>query len=311
MLGVVLLSILTLAEFSHSAEKFPSREITIIVNFSAGGPTDLGARFVAQYLQEVLSVPVVIENRPEAAGVKGVVDVFRARPDGYTLLANSLPSTTINEVIHAAPYKILDFTYLGAHIRSSCFVSARRDSPYKTLKDLIEASKKKSLNCSTTGIGSLANYLAVCVKREVISNIEAIPFKGAAPAIMALLGGNVDLTTVEDISVRRQIEKVRPLAIMSNERSSKFPDVPTLKELGYDIPVLSALLGICGPPALPAGVQKILSDALAKAIKNPEFIRKVDELGASPIYIGPEWRAESEFTYKEVTKNKDIFMEKK
>jgi tripartite-type tricarboxylate transporter receptor subunit TctC len=129
---------------------------------------------------------------------------------------------------------------------------------------------------------------------------------------MALLGGNVDMSVLDDLTVTRQIEKIRPLAIISKEPSSKFPGVPTLKELGYDIPVIPAMYGLCGPPGLPEGIQKYLSDVLAKAIKNPEYIRRIDEMGSEPIYLSrPEFHAEYESTYKLVEKNRDAFIEKK
>lgn len=308
----ILLTVLAFAGISSSAEKFPSREITIIVPYTAGGPTDLTTRALIEYLRKEFSVPVVAENRPEANSVKGVVDVYKAKPDGYTLLANLVTRNAQMEVVYKPPYKILDMTYLAAFGTSPMYVVVREDSPYKKLKDLVEASKKKSLNCSVAGMGSMQHLGAMILKREVGVDLEVVPFKGSAPAMMALLGGNVDLATMEELTVVLQKEKVRVLAIFFGKRSESFPNVPTFKELGYDVPIPDPVLGIVGPPGLPEDIRKILSDALVKAIKNPEFISKLEKIGYTGIYLsGPEYHAAAETSYKLVEGYKDIFMEKK
>jgi tripartite-type tricarboxylate transporter receptor subunit TctC len=130
--------------------------------------------------------------------------------------------------------------------------------------------------------------------------------------MMALLGGNVDVICVEDLTTSLQKEKVRPLGISSPKRSPKFPNVPTFQELGFDVPVMNSLQGITGPPGLPEEIRKVLSDALAKAIKNPELMKKIDALGANPIYMtGPEFSAAATTSYKLVEEYKDLFIETK
>lgn len=306
-----VLSIFTWVGVGFVAEKFPSREITIVVAFAPGGTTDLSARLLAEYLKKDLGAPVIVENRTEAQGVKGVMDVYRAKPDGYTLLANIFPRTAHQELALKAPYKILEMTYFPAFVRSYQMVIVRNDSPYKTLKDLVEASKKKPLTCSLAGVGSATHLLAEMLRRGIGLNTKVVPFKGAAPAMIALLGGNVDMTTVDELQVFQHQEKVRPLAINSDERYKKLPNVPTIKELGYDVPVVYTLIGMSGPPGMPREVHKILSDAMTKAIKNPEFIQRVEKMGSDPIYIPDrEFRALGETYYKLGEEYKDIFMEK-
>ena len=307
---MVVVSVLLLAGVSSAAEKFPSREIVIVVTFSAGSSNDLSTRVLAEYLKKELGVPILVEARPEANGIKGVVDVYRAKPDGYTLLSNLVPRNPQMEIVYKTPYKILELTYLGAFQKQYILVAVRKESPYKTMKELFEASKTKPLNCSTPGQGSRSHQNAMILKKRVGIDLVAVPYKGSAPAMMALLSGSVDMTIVDDLVASQHEPKLRFLAIISEERFRKFPDVPTFKELGYEAPLGYSILGICGPPGLPENISKILSDALVKAIKNPEFISKLDKMGPTPIYMpGPQFRAETENFYKIVEAYKDILTE--
>ena len=310
--SAVALVFLLWAGPGSTAERFPSREIVIIVPYQAGSSTDLATRILAEYLRKDLNTPVVVENRAEANGVKGVVDVYKAKPDGYTLLCNLFPRNAQMEIVYKAPYKILELSYLFAFQRQDMLLAVMKDSPYKTVKDLIEASKQKPLNCSIGGMGSRSHLVAMMLKRKMGMEFEVVPFKGNAPAVTALLGGHVDLSTADDIAVLQHKDKLHLMAIFHDERTSKFPDVPTFKELGYEFPIVSAFHGIAGPPGLPEEIRKTLSDALAKVIKNPEFSNKIDKLGATPIMkSGAEFRAMAESSYKVVEEYKDVFREEK
>ncbi len=311
LVSVVTVSILGFAGTSPAAEKFPSKEISIVVPYAAGGPIDLSTRLLAEHFQKDIGVPVIVENRAEAAGIEGVLYVYKAKPDGYTLLANIFPRNAMTEVFYNPPFKILNFTYLAAYQTQDVLLAVQSSSPYKTLKELVEASKAKFITCSTPGQGSRSHMNTISLKKIVGLNIEAVPFKGGGPAMMALLGGNVDANTNDDLTILRQKGKVRALAVFANKRSKRFPDVPTFKELGYNVPVLSAVQGPCAPPNLPKEIYQKLSDTFAKTIKNPEFIDKVDKMGPEPIYLtGPEFRAEAEANLKLVEKYKDVFQEK-
>jgi tripartite-type tricarboxylate transporter receptor subunit TctC len=300
---------------SPAAEKFPSREITLVVQFAPGGSVDLTARILAEHLKKELGVPVVVENRTEAGGVKGIVDVYKARPDGYTLLANLLPRNVQMEIIYKPPYKILEMTSLAGFHKMYQFVAVQKDSPYKTLKELIEASKKKSLNAAITGMGSSSHLLAMILKRKLGMNLEVVPFKGSAPAITALLGGNVDLSPTDVLAVLMHKEKLHPLVVFSEKRLAKFPDVPTIKELGYanvDAEAGVSIQGVSGPPGLPPEIRKILSDALARAIKSPEVAAQVEKMGPYVLYqSGPEFHAVAKSAQQLVEEYKDIFLEQK
>ncbi len=313
LLGIlVVLGVFMAAGVGSGAEKFPSREIVIVVPFTAGGPQDLPARVVTEFLQKELKVPALVEDRPEAGSIKGILDVYKAKPDGYLLLSTLFPRYSQTEIVYNTPYRILEMTYLAAFNQQDQLIIVSSASPYKTLKDLIEAGKKKPLNCGLPGMGSLAHLNAMVLKKKAGFDFEVVPFKGNAPNMMALLGGNVDFACIDELTTLLQKDKVRSLGISSEKRSPKFPNVPTFKELGLDMPVLSAIQGITGPPNLPEQIRKVLSDALERVIKNPEFMKKIEALGPTPIYMtGPAFKAAGEASYKLVEEYKDLFIEKK
>lgn len=310
--GLALIgSLLSVHSTCFAAEKFPSREITIVVPFPPGGGVDLPTRVLAEYLRKEINVPVVVENRAEAAGVKGVMDVYRAKPDGYTLLATLLPRVAQTEVSYKAPYKILEFTYLAAFQKQDELLVVSKESPYQSMSDLANASKKKALTCAISSPGGVADFYArLLIKAGV--NLKVVPFKGSAPALMALIGGNADLNITEESVVIEQKEKMRILGIFADERSPRFPGVPTFKQMGYNVPVMYPLLGITAPPRLPADISSVLSNALQKAIKNPEVMGKIEKIGTIPIYMSDQqFRAAGESMYKAVLDHKDVFEEKK
>ncbi|OGP62766.1 MAG: hypothetical protein A2169_13175 [Deltaproteobacteria bacterium RBG_13_47_9] len=312
-LGLIAIwTFLTFTGISFAAEKFPSREIIIVIQYKAGGPIDLITRVLAEYLKKELGVPIIVENRIEGAAIKGLLDVYRAKPDGYTLLANLLPRNAQMEIVYKAPYKILELTYLPAFYKLEGFLIVNSESPYKTLKDLIEASKKKSLNAGTCGQGSRSHLEMMLLKKKVGVDLEVVPFNGCAPSMMALLGGHIDLMASEAPAMLLQGGKIRPLAIYSDQRHKKFPGVPTFKELGYDLPAEYTMYGLSGPPGMPEDICKILTDAMSRALKNPELIKKFEDMGAPPIYLsGPEFHAVVKSMYKLIEEYKDIFIEKK
>lgn len=300
---------------SPAAEKFPSREITLVVQFAPGGSVDLTARALADQLKKELGIPVVVENRSEAGGVKGALDVYKAKPDGYLLLANLLPRNAQTEVIYKPPYKLLEMTSLAGFHKMYQLVAVQKDSPHKTLKDLIDVSKKKSLNAAITGMGSGSHLLAMILKRKLGMDLEVVPFKGSAPAITALLGGNADFAPTDILTAYLHKDKLRPLAVFSEKRLAKFPDVPTIKELGYvtvDPEAAVSTQGVSGPPGLRPETRNILSAALARAIKNPDLVERVEQMGPNILYLsGPEFHAVAQSSFKLVEEYKDIFQEQK
>jgi tripartite-type tricarboxylate transporter receptor subunit TctC len=307
---MTVLSVSVLMGVNNAADKFPSKEITIVVAFSAGGPADITTRLLAEPLSKELGVPVIVENIPEASGVKGITKVYRAEPDGYTLLHTLFPRHAQTEIVYKAPYKILDMTYLAGYLKDDMYVIVRKESPYKTYVDLMNASKKKSLNCAISGFGSMAHLCALEMKKSMGLNMEVVPFKGSAPAVIAVLGGHVDFGTDNEPSLLTHREELRPLLIFSDKRSEKFPDVPTFKENGFVVTDIHPAMGITGPPGLPAEIQRILSDALARAIKTPSFVSRINKISTHGYMSGAEFRSVGVSLYQLVNDYKDIFKKK-
>ena len=207
----------------------------------------------------------------------------------------------------------MELTSLAAVSNQDVLIAVNKDSPYKTLADLLEASKKKSLNCSIAGYGSRSHLIAMVLKREVGIKLEVVPFKGGGPAAMALLGNTVDLSGIDDLTLSLHKDKLRAVATYSRNRSRLFPDAPTFKELGFgSATVVPALSGITGPPGLSEEITNTLSIALVKTIKNPDFINKLQKLGPTVTYMsGREFRSEAEQIMKGVVEFKDVLAEAK
>ena len=223
---------LTSGVLTHGlTETFPSKPITIIVPLSPGGAADIGARLIAEQAKKEFKVPVVVENVAEASGIKGLVQVYNAPPDGYTPLNLLIPRHNLAEMVLNAPIKIVNYTPIISFHQQCMFVGVRKESKYKTFQDLVEASLKSPLTCSISGMGSHAHLNAMVLKKEVGVNLQVVPFKGSAPAITALIGGHVDFGVDNDMSLGAQQERIRYLATFSKERRKAFPDVPTLQEL--------------------------------------------------------------------------------
>jgi tripartite-type tricarboxylate transporter receptor subunit TctC len=238
------------------------------------------------------------------------MDVYRAKPDGYLLLLNLFPRNAQLEVSYKTGFKILDMAYLPAFVKSWQVVTVRNDSPYKSFKELVEAAKKKTLSCSVSGAGSNAHLLSEMMRRRLGLNINSVPFKGTVPAMTALLGGNVDLTTVDDLQVMLHKDKVRPLAISANERHRNFPALPTIKELGYDVPAVETRRPR-RPPTCPK-MSKESCQTRYQSYQNPEFISGMEKTGTNPAVVsGPEFHSVAQAYYKLAVEYKDILTEQK
>ena len=294
-----------------AAQSFPSTEITVVVPYQPGGSVDLSARLIAESMQKQFKVPVIVENRSEAGGMTAIGNVYRGKPDGYTLLATNLPAHIQPEVVYKSPFKLLDLTYIGGFVRVDMLLVVKKDAAYQTLKDVVEASKKKSMNASITSMGSLGHLTLLSLKKQAGLQVEGIPFRGNVPATTALAGGNVDISVLDEIIVGLHSDKIRAIASFSETRLPKYPQAPTAKELGYDISGYS-LIGYTAPPGTPESVRRVLADAVAKAVNDAEVSAKAEKLGVTVHYIpGAEFLAAARRFHSVVSESKDLFVEKK
>jgi tripartite-type tricarboxylate transporter receptor subunit TctC len=266
---------------------YPDRPITIFVGFAPGGSMDLSARVLAKSVEKVLGQPVLIENKTGGTGTVALAALLSQNPDGYTLCAT--PSSVLIRVSQMQKVPFQPFKSFKSIIGFSTpplGIVVKNDSPFKTLKDLVDAAKKNpgKVKFATTGVGSTTHAavdeIAFTEKVQMIH----VPYKGSIEALTALLGGHVDfasLTSEFIASVRSG--QTRLLAQMSEKRSSKFPNVPTLKEAGYDF-VNDAIFSVVGPANLQPAVAVKLENAFAKAVKSKEYLDAIDKIDMIPVY---------------------------
>jgi tripartite-type tricarboxylate transporter receptor subunit TctC len=289
---IVLSAILALVWVgaANAAEKFPSKRITYNICFNPGGESDLTARFQEAALKKVLGQDISINYKIGGGGALCWAELVQTKPDGYTIAGHNLPHTVLQPMeMGNAGYKTLDLKQIYFFQSTPNVLLVRSDSPYKTLKDFVDAAKKVPGAFTVGGSGtSSANDLGTAMLNKAAGiQLTYIPFGGTGSAVPALLGGHVTaLMSYSPMAVQHK-ERFRALAIMSEERMSVIKDVPTFKEQGYDIEE-GAYRGVAAPPGTPDEVVKILADAFDKVMKDPEVKKKMEQNAFKTEYLGPE-----------------------
>jgi tripartite-type tricarboxylate transporter receptor subunit TctC len=277
-----------------TAQSFPSKPLRIVVPFAAGGPTDITARLVAPRMTELLGQPVIIDNRAGATGIIGAELVAKSPADGYTLLFGTASVVAINMVTHAKlPFDTLrDFLPLTPVMTTSTILVVHPSVPAKTLKELVALAKARpgEVTMGSAGTGGTLHLPIEMLMRSAGVKITHVPYKGAAPAVTDVVGGQltgmfVDLPV---ISPYLKAGRVRPLAMASPKRSPYFPDVPTTKEAGYANVELQNYYALFVPIKTPRDVVAKLHDAVVKTVNTPAVRDRLVESGADPLTMTPE-----------------------
>lgn len=269
-----------------NSEDYPTRPISFLVPWAAGGMTDLSSRALAAVLQKHIGQPVNVINRTGGGGVIGHLALSQARPDGYTVGAVTVEITMMHNMgLTELTYQ--DFTPISLIIDNAASVTVRADAPYTSLQDLIDAIKANpgELKASGTARGAIwdlarIGFLSSAGLQE--SDLPWVPSQGAAPALQELIAGGVDVVTasMSEVDALRQAGQVRTLAVMADDRLSKFPNVPTLKELGIDWQS-SGWVSVCAPKNLPDQVKMKLQTAVKAAMEDQEFINALTSAGSN------------------------------
>ncbi len=292
----ICLTLVTLFVFGFSgiivAADFPSKPIKVYVGFSAGGGTDLIARTVASVAPEYLGQSMIIINKTGAAGTIAAKEVAKAKPDGYTLLVAGGSETVSVGHYRELPYHPINaFDTIIRIARLRILFNFNADAPWKSLNDFVEDAKKNpgKYKYASSGHGGIYHsaLLAFCDRAGI--KVKHVPYKGGAPGMAALLGGHVDMAIASPAEARALSDagKIRMVAMTSNERSDLIPDVPTLKELGYDI-FLENQKGFVAPKGTPQDRIMYLHDAFKKAYDHKAFIKLTSKLKIERGYLGPE-----------------------
>jgi tripartite-type tricarboxylate transporter receptor subunit TctC len=275
--GLLSLTIAITALHVQAADNtYPNRPIKVIVPFPPGGPTDNYARLIASKMQEDFKQPVIVENRAGGTGAPGTLAVMNAPADGYTLLFTSNSAHLIGPLLKSpVPYdSVKDFTPISMVIKYPMYLLVNPALPAKTIPEFIQYAKNKSnqLNYSSVGIGSGGHLACELFNIAAGTNVVHVPYKGAAPAQAALIGGETQMfcDSVGNSQGMVNAGKMRGLALFADKRSTVVPEVPTMGEMG--LPGLAAYiwLGMLAPPNLPNDIQNKLTNELVKIMSMPE-----------------------------------------
>src|ERR687895_2337224 len=288
---------LLFAAASSWAQVYPARPVQLMVAYPAGGSTDVAARIVASIAEKHLGQQILILNKGGAGGQVGWTEMSRQKPDGYYIGFINLPAlnTVILDPDRKAAFKEDAFVPVINQVLDPGIIWVKGDSPYKNLKDLIEAAKKnpQKISAATTGILS-DDHLAILMMEEAAPGamFRIVHFDGGAPVMTAVMGGHIDCAFDNVGSVFRRIKtrELRALAVMDDRRSPFIPDVPTMPELGYPSVISSSTRGIAVPKGTPPPVIKRLEQSLKKAMDDPQHLKTMEEAGLQlRIMVGEEY----------------------
>lgn len=251
---------------SPAHAEYPEKPVTIIVAWAAGGATDSVARAVQPALVEALGADIVVKNIPGAAGTIGTAQAAAAEPDGYTVLISPAGPVTTQPHLRKIPYDLDSFDPIGRLTIAEMLMMVPKDSAYESLEDIIAQAKANpgKVKFASTGAGTLPHISILALDSMAGIESKHVPFKGSANVMKALLGNVVDVFSDQAQLVAKY--DLRPLAVWSAERMELYPDVPTMKELGYDYQIAN-WVGMFVPKGTPAAVKDKLEGALAQALK--------------------------------------------
>ena len=277
---------------ANAQDTFPNRPITIVNPFPPGGQVDIAGRPLAAAMERILKQPVVLVNKPGAAGAVGMQSAAVAKPDGYTIVMTVPAITTVPEVdkLFGRPPAFTrdQFAPIALVNADPTIIVVNADQPWKTLKDLLDDARKRpgEITFSSSGI-----YGASHVPMEMLLHaagglkMRHLPTTGGGPATTAVLGGHAQLwcSTIGPAVPHIKSGKFRALAVTGGQRQPYFPDVPTVKELGYDVEYY-LWIGMFAPKQTPPATMKVLRDTVRKAVQDPEFKGAMDKVQVPVIY---------------------------
>lgn len=293
VLGIILCAFLVLPAMAEAAEKFPTKPIELIVPFAAGGSTDVLARLVSKTAPKYFDKPLAVVNKPGGGGITGTEGVVRSKADGYTLYVGygsghdlvtphfqKMPYDTFNDLISVCR--------LSVH---SIVMIIRGDAPYKTLKEFIEWGKKKDqVTASVSTKAGSVDIAFQAVGKATGLKIVTVPFRGGAESVTAIVGGQTDCggNHPSEIISHIKAKRLLPIAVALDNRDPAVPDVPTFKELGYNVVAVGSVKGVAAPKGTPPEVIRYLAEHFKKICDDLEFVKAMKDIGQPVMYQGPQ-----------------------
>lgn len=274
------------------AQDYPAREIEFVVSFPAGGPADTAARILAPKMAALLKANVVVVNKTGGGGATGADYVAKAKPDGYTVYASTNSVLTISpHLVKNLPYKMSDFTPIGAYAVDLGAITVRSGGPARTLEEFVEYARKNpgKLNYGSAGFGTVSFFSMELFKQAYGLDLAHVPFQGTGPVKNAIMGGHVTVATSGFGSLAPLIRSGDLIALVttSPKRVKEFPSVPTMAEKGFPDASLNIWLGLYVPARTPKPVADVLVKALAQAAKDPSLEAALDKAGMHLDYRDP------------------------
>jgi len=274
---------------AHAAD-YPNHPVELVVPYNAGGGTDALARAFADVARKHFSQPIVVNNKPGASGVIGWSDVLNSRPDGYKLALMTVELTTLPH-LGLQKFSHEEFTPIARMNADPAAITVKADAPWNTIEEFIAAAKKANgeTKMGNSGNGSIWHLAAAALEDRTGAKFSHIPYPGANPAVLSLLGGHIDAVAVSPAEVAPHIAsgKLKMLAVMADQRQKGFEKVPTLKERGIDLSV-GTWRGLGAPKNTPKEVVDILKAATQKTMQEPAMHEAMDKLALGYAYANSE-----------------------
>jgi tripartite-type tricarboxylate transporter receptor subunit TctC len=277
------LALLSASATAAVADDYPSRPITMIVPFAAGGPTDVVGRLLAQSMGQTLGQNVVVEDVTGAAGTVGVGRAAHAPPDGYTLSLGHWSTHVVNGAIYKLPYDLLnDFVPITLLPSNPMLIVSRASLPAKDLKELVAWIKDHpDTTMGTAGVGSGSHISGVYFEKLTGTHVQFVPYRGTDPALLDLMAGRIDVMfdQVSEASQKLQDGRIRAFAVTAKTRLPSLPDIPTVDEVGLPGLYINIWYGLWAPKGTPADVIAKLDKAAVAAMAEPAVQKRFTELG--------------------------------
>ncbi len=281
----VQLALVLCAPFATLAADYPTKPVTIIVGYSAGGGVDAMARILSEKLPAIIGQAVVVENRPSVGAIVASTYVAKAKPDGYTLMMGAPGPMIFNHAVYAKlPYAPQDFTPISIVSDSPLVLLVNINNPAKTVQELVNQSKQNPEKANYAA--SLASFQLITelFNKKTGAKFSHIPYKGANDSVTAVMAGDVTMALADagPASVGLQSGRLKALAVTSAVRMKDFPATPTLAELGIDIKV-SLWIGLLAPAGTPGEIIKMLQEAVGKVVAMPDVQKKISDKSVTPM----------------------------
>ena len=293
LLPLVIAAVLALSVGRPAvAQDYPNKPIRLINPWTPAGPAELLARLVGNKISEQLGQPVVIESKPGANGTIGATFVAKSAPDGYTLLFSHVGPIAISPaVVEKMPYdSVKDFEPITQVAAGALVLLVRNDLPVRTVKDLIEHAKANPGKLSCGSVGPASTTHLACEQLNMLGGISTIhvPYKGSAPVITDMIGGSISISFLNIAGVLPQIKagQLRPIAVTTLKRSAVLPELPTMNEIlpGFEV---NSWYGMMAPAGTPKAIVTLLQQAVAKALRQPDVVEKLAQLGLDGVGSTP------------------------